>query len=84
MTCVLIRPQVEVTSGENDSSAFEEMHVQVSAETYEKVDAAVALIELLVTPASVSTQYYDVLLGFTVNTNAAIQYLFFFFCVCVS
>ncbi|KAG5628505.1 hypothetical protein H5410_000222 [Solanum commersonii] len=30
------------------------MHVQVSAETYEKVDAAVALIELLVTPASLS------------------------------
>lgn len=46
--------KVEVTSGENDSSAFEEMHVQVSAETYEKVDAAVALIELLVTPASMT------------------------------
>ncbi|KAL3347259.1 hypothetical protein AABB24_021108 [Solanum stoloniferum] len=30
------------------------MHVQVSAETYEKVDAAVALIELLVTPASMT------------------------------
>lgn len=46
--------KVEVTSGENDSGAYEEMHVQVSAETYEKVDAAVALIELLVTPASVT------------------------------
>lgn len=46
--------KVEVTSGENDSGAYEEMHVQVSAETYEKVDAAVALIELLVTPASMT------------------------------
>uniref|UniRef100_M1D5F0 Transcription or splicing factor n=1 Tax=Solanum tuberosum TaxID=4113 RepID=M1D5F0_SOLTU len=45
---------VEVTSGETDSGAYEEMHVQVSAETYEKVDAAVALIELLVTPASMT------------------------------
>lgn len=48
--------QIEATSGENDSGAYEEMYVQVSAETYEKVDAAVALIELLVTPASVSKQ----------------------------
>ncbi|XP_015167128.1 uncharacterized protein [Solanum tuberosum] len=54
LTCVLICPQVEVTSGETDSGAYEEMHVQVSAETYEKVDAAVALIELLVTPASMT------------------------------
>lgn len=53
--CVLICPQVEVASGENVSGNYEEMYVQVSAETYEKVDAAVALIELLVTPVSVST-----------------------------
>ncbi|XP_009801018.1 uncharacterized protein LOC107793768 [Nicotiana tabacum] len=46
--------KIEATSGENDSGAYEEMYVQVSAETYEKVDAAVALIELLVTPASVT------------------------------
>lgn len=46
--------KVEVTSGENDSGAYEEMYVHVSAETYEKVDAAVALIELLVTPVSVT------------------------------
>ncbi|CAN4114102.1 unnamed protein product [Withania somnifera] len=48
------REKVEVTSGENDSGAYEEMYVQVSAETYDKVDAAVALIELLVTPVSVT------------------------------
>lgn len=30
------------------------MYVQVSADTYEKVDAAVSLIELLVNPVSVS------------------------------
>ncbi|KAJ8574108.1 hypothetical protein K7X08_025913 [Anisodus acutangulus] len=46
--------KVEVTSGENDSGAYEEMYVQVSAETYEKVDAAVALTELLVTRVSVT------------------------------
>ncbi|CAN4089768.1 unnamed protein product [Withania somnifera] len=48
------REKVEVISGENDSGAYEEMYVQVLAETYEKVDAAVALIELLVTPVSVT------------------------------
>ncbi|XP_060196749.1 uncharacterized protein LOC132626045 [Lycium barbarum] len=46
--------KVEVTSGENDSGAYDEMYIQVSAETYEKVDAAVALIELLVTRVSVT------------------------------
>ncbi|KAM3397868.1 leucine-rich repeat extensin-like protein 5 [Capsicum galapagoense] len=46
--------KVEVASGENVSGNYEEMYVQVSAETYEKVDAAVALIELLVTPVSVT------------------------------
>lgn len=56
LTFVLHLSQIEATSGENDSGAYEEMYVQVSAETYEKVDAAVALIELLVTPASVSKQ----------------------------
>ncbi|KAK9273787.1 hypothetical protein L1049_018597 [Liquidambar formosana] len=32
--------------------AYEELYVLISADTYEKVDAAVALIELLVTPVS--------------------------------
>ncbi|XP_008803653.2 proline-rich protein 36-like isoform X2 [Phoenix dactylifera] len=35
--------------------AYEELYVNVSADTYEKVDAAVALIELLLTPVSGSS-----------------------------
>lgn len=49
--------QVEVTSdGPEAHVAYEELHVLVSADTYEKVDAAVALVELLVTPVSVSSR----------------------------
>lgn len=48
--------QVEVTSEEPETNtSYEELHVHVSADTYEKVDAAVALIELLITPVSVSS-----------------------------
>ncbi|KAH7653349.1 splicing factor 1 protein [Dioscorea alata] len=32
--------------------SFEDLHVSISADTYEKIDAAVALIELLLTPVS--------------------------------
>ncbi|XP_010935503.1 uncharacterized protein [Elaeis guineensis] len=35
--------------------AYEELYVNVSADTYEKVDAAIALIELLLTPVSGSS-----------------------------
>lgn len=35
--------------------SFEDLHVSISADTYEKIDAAVALIELLLTPVSVSS-----------------------------
>ena len=46
----------EVTADESDNqNLYEELYVHVSADTYEKVDAAVALIELLVTPVSVSS-----------------------------
>ncbi|PIA53234.1 hypothetical protein AQUCO_00900070v1 [Aquilegia coerulea] len=46
--------KVEITLSDiNDvHGAYEELYVHVSAETYEKVDAAVALIDLLVTPVS--------------------------------
>ncbi|KAL1832016.1 hypothetical protein DCAR_0102033 [Daucus carota subsp. sativus] len=45
----------EVTADESDNqNLYEELYVHVSADTYEKVDAAVALIELLVTPVSVN------------------------------
>ncbi|KAF5193221.1 Splicing factor-like protein [Thalictrum thalictroides] len=46
--------KVEITlSDKNDvQGAYEELYVHVSADTYEKVDAAVALIDLLVTPVS--------------------------------
>ncbi|OVA14965.1 K Homology domain [Macleaya cordata] len=44
----------EITSSDGNEvqSAFEELYVHVSADTFEKVDAAVALIELLVAPVS--------------------------------
>ncbi|XP_027151078.1 splicing factor 1 isoform X1 [Coffea eugenioides] len=46
--------KVEVTTpdGNETSGSYDELHVHVSADTYEKIDAAVALIELLVTPVS--------------------------------
>ncbi|WOK94102.1 hypothetical protein Cni_G02804 [Canna indica] len=44
--------------------AYEELHVNISAETYEKVDAAVALLELLFTPVSTSSA-----LGSTSSTS---------------
>ncbi|KAG5517708.1 hypothetical protein RHGRI_038179 [Rhododendron griersonianum] len=48
--------KVEITSSDGNEAkgTFEELYVQVSADTYEKVDAAVALIEMLVTPVSVN------------------------------
>lgn len=49
--------QVELTSSEEkeNQNAYEELYILVSADTYEKVDAAVSLIELLVNPVSVSS-----------------------------
>ncbi|XP_071907627.1 uncharacterized protein [Coffea arabica] len=46
--------KVEVTTpdGNETCGSYDELHVHVSADTYEKIDAAVALIELLVTPVS--------------------------------
>ncbi|KAG5555123.1 hypothetical protein RHGRI_012602 [Rhododendron griersonianum] len=46
---------VEITSSDGNEAkgTFEELYVQVSADTYDKFDAAVALIEMLVTPVSI-------------------------------
>ena len=48
--------QLEITHSDKSEAvdAYEELHVNISADTYEKVDTAVALIELLFTPVSVS------------------------------
>ncbi|XP_022890671.1 splicing factor 1-like isoform X2 [Olea europaea var. sylvestris] len=48
--------KVEVTpsDGKETHGAYEELYIHVSADTYEKVDAAVALIELLVNPISMN------------------------------
>ncbi|PIN10962.1 Splicing factor 1/branch point binding protein (RRM superfamily) [Handroanthus impetiginosus] len=46
--------EVTPTDGKEAENAYEDLYVHVSADTYEKVDAAVALIELLVTPVSVN------------------------------
>ena len=44
--------KVEITPSDGIQAAHEELYLHISAETFEKVDAAVALIELLVTPVS--------------------------------
>ncbi|KAJ9697735.1 hypothetical protein PVL29_007045 [Vitis rotundifolia] len=44
--------QVEVTPSDGIQGAYEELYLHISAKTSEKVDAAVALIELLATPVS--------------------------------
>ncbi|XP_051113496.1 leucine-rich repeat extensin-like protein 5 [Andrographis paniculata] len=46
--------EVTPTNGKEADNDYEDLYVHVSAETFEKVDAAVALIELLVTPVSVN------------------------------
>lgn len=55
ITLLLIMFQVEITPTDEKEieKTCEDMYVHVSADTFEKVDAAVALIELLVTPVSV-------------------------------
>ncbi|GFZ12969.1 RNA-binding KH domain-containing protein [Actinidia rufa] len=50
----LEKAEISKTDGNETHGAYEELYVQISADTYEKVDAAVALIELLVTPVSVN------------------------------
>ncbi|KAL4195950.1 hypothetical protein AMTRI_Chr04g243640 [Amborella trichopoda] len=44
--------EISQLEGNEDQSVYGDLYVHVSADTYEKVDAAVALIELLVTPVS--------------------------------
>ncbi|KAL6953551.1 hypothetical protein U1Q18_045144 [Sarracenia purpurea var. burkii] len=46
--------EIAQTDGNEAHGAYEDLYVQISADTYEKVDAAVDLIELLVTPVSVN------------------------------
>ncbi|CAM8913501.1 unnamed protein product [Rhodiola kirilowii] len=48
--------KVEITSDDKKSQDdYMELYVLVSADTYDKVDSAVALVELLVTPVTVSS-----------------------------
>lgn len=49
--------QVELSpSDENDiHTSWEELYFQISSDTYEKVDAAIAVIELLISSVSVSS-----------------------------
>lgn len=46
--------EIKLSDGNETHSGYEELYVHVSAETYEKVDVAVSLIELVVTPVSVN------------------------------
>lgn len=62
------KKESEITSSDGNESHgdYEELYVLVTAETYEKVDAAISLIELLVTPVlanSVSVSTNDPVSG---------------------
>lgn len=59
--------QVEVSpsDGNDMQVAYEELSVLVSADTFEKVDEAVALIELLVTSVSVSSLNVEAIYAFS-------------------
>lgn len=48
--------QIEIKSSDGNEihGAYEELYVHITAETFEKVDAAVSVIELLITSVSVS------------------------------
>jgi hypothetical protein len=46
--------EIKPSDGNEIQGAYEELYVQISAETFEKIDAAVSIIELLVTSVSVS------------------------------
>lgn len=54
LLCVHVQKEITHSDGDDAQADYEELYVHISAETFEKVDAAVALIELLVTPVSVS------------------------------
>lgn len=66
--------KVEINSSEGNEApgAFEELYVQISADTYEKVDAAVALIEMLVTPVSVNQSAVSTTSTSVPTENAAV------------
>lgn len=72
--------QKEITHSDGDDAQadYEELYVHISAETFEKVDAAVALIELLVTPVSVSqcTIFFFLLTHFHLKSYIA-SFLFY-------
>ncbi|XP_076923282.1 uncharacterized protein LOC143585361 [Bidens hawaiensis] len=62
------KKESEITSSDGNevNSDYDKLSVVVTAETYEKVDAAVSLIELLVTPVSASVN--DSVSGDNLNT----------------
>ncbi|KAJ0083932.1 hypothetical protein Patl1_29944 [Pistacia atlantica] len=68
--------QVEISPSDgNVQSTFEELYINISADTYEKVDAAADLIELLVNSVSVRkfSCYFNIYFGFRENANALSQ-----------
>nr|CAB3503769.1 unnamed protein product [Digitaria exilis] len=57
MKNLFIRAQSEIHLQDinETQAAYEDLHINVSADSYDKVDAAVALIELLLAPVSVKS-----------------------------
>ncbi|KAL7594576.1 hypothetical protein Lser_V15G29272 [Lactuca serriola] len=50
------KKESEITSYDENKADYEELSVFVTAETYEKVDAAVSMIEILITQVSANTE----------------------------
>ncbi|KAL6506566.1 hypothetical protein OROGR_024747 [Orobanche gracilis] len=64
-----MRVKVEIipSDGKEINGAYEDLYVHVSADSFEKVDAAVALIELLLTPVSVPVSSSTILTSVSDN-----------------
>lgn len=56
-----LQAEIKQYAGSDIQGEYEKLYVHVSADTFEKVDAAVAVIELLVTSVSVS---FNIILNF--------------------
>lgn len=49
--------QSEIKPGINVQCSYEEMHVNISADSFDKVDAAISIIELLISSVTVSCHF---------------------------
>lgn len=50
----LLQDEIKPTDGHETQSAYERLYVYMSADTFDKIDAAISVMELLITSISVS------------------------------